>query len=190
MSGAERGDHEARSEGVRRQRHDPQRHRQQRSCGRRRSAPTASPRRPITWVEKGVVKNLSYDRFWANKQGKAFTPTRRRSMSLVMDGGDADDRADDQVDASAVCWSRSSGTSGRSMQMTLLNTGMTRDGMFLIENGEIVGPVQNFRWNDGPARGFNNIIDARPRRCRCTSARPTTTRAPRWCRRCGSRISG
>jgi predicted Zn-dependent protease len=42
-------------------------------------------------------------------------------------------------------------------QMTLLNTGMTRDGMFLIENGEIVGPVQNFRWNDGPARGFNNI---------------------------------
>jgi predicted Zn-dependent protease len=29
--------------------------------------------------------------------------------------------------------------------------------MFLIENGEIVGPVQNFRWNDGPARGFNNI---------------------------------
>ena len=49
-------------------------------------------------------------------------------------------------------------------QMTLLNTGMTRDGLFLIENGEIVGPVQNFRWNDGPARGFNNIIDARPAR--------------------------
>ena len=45
--------------------------------------------------------------------------------------------------------------------MTLLNTGMTRDGLFLIENGEIVGPVQNFRWNDGPARGFNNITHAR-----------------------------
>ena len=42
-------------------------------------------------------------------------------------------------------------------QPTLLNTGMTRDGLFLIENGEVVGPVQNFRWNDGPARGFNNI---------------------------------
>jgi predicted Zn-dependent protease len=27
--------------------------------------------------------------------------------------------------------------------MTLLNTGMTRDGLFLIENGEIVAPVQN-----------------------------------------------
>ena len=42
-------------------------------------------------------------------------------------------------------------------QMTLLNTGMTRDGLFLIENGEIVGPVQNFRWNESPAVSFNNI---------------------------------
>ena len=40
---------------------------------------------------------------------------------------------------------------------TLLNTGMTRDGLFLIENGEIVGPVQNFRWNMSPIVGFNNI---------------------------------
>ena len=42
-------------------------------------------------------------------------------------------------------------------QMTLLNTGMTRDGLFLIENGEIVAPVQNFRWNDTPAVSYNNI---------------------------------
>ena len=41
--------------------------------------------------------------------------------------------------------------------MTLLNTGMTRDGLFLIENGEIVAPVQNFRWNESPAVSFNNI---------------------------------
>ena len=42
-------------------------------------------------------------------------------------------------------------------QPTLLNTGMTRDGLFLIENGEIAGPVQNFRWNMSPIVGFNNI---------------------------------
>ena len=59
-------------------------------------------------------------------------------------------------------------------QQTLLNTGMTRDGLFLIENGEIVAPVQNFRWNESPAVSFNNITDARPRRSRCTPARPTT----------------
>ena len=41
--------------------------------------------------------------------------------------------------------------------VTLLNTGMTRDGLFLIENGAIVGPVQNFRWNMSPLVGFANI---------------------------------
>jgi predicted Zn-dependent protease len=40
---------------------------------------------------------------------------------------------------------------------TLLNTGMTRDGLFLIENGEITMPVQNFRWNMSPLVGYNNI---------------------------------
>ena len=39
----------------------------------------------------------------------------------------------------------------------LLNTGMTRDGLFLIENGEIAGPVQNFRWNMSPLVGYNNM---------------------------------
>ena len=34
---------------------------------------------------------------------------------------------------------------------------MTRDGLFLIENGEIAGPVQNFRWNMSPLVGYNNI---------------------------------
>ena len=41
--------------------------------------------------------------------------------------------------------------------MTLLFTGMTRDGLFLIENGEIAGPVQNFRWNMSPLVGYNNL---------------------------------
>ena len=44
-----------------------------------------------------------------------------------------------------------------SINQTLLNTGMTRDGLFLIENGEIAGPVQNFRWNMSPIVGYNNI---------------------------------
>jgi predicted Zn-dependent protease len=34
---------------------------------------------------------------------------------------------------------------------------MTRDGLFLIENGEIVGPVQNFRWNMSPIVGYANM---------------------------------
>jgi predicted Zn-dependent protease len=111
--------------------------------------------RPITWVEKGVVRNLFYDRYWAKKQNKAFTPTGPQ-QSLVMDGGDA--TIDQMVKSTRRGLLITFFWYIRPVeQMTLLNTGMTRDGMFLIENGEIAGPVQNFRWNDGPARAFNNI---------------------------------
>ena len=111
--------------------------------------------RPITWVEKGVVKNLFYDRYWAQKQNKAFTPTGPQ-QSLVMDGGTA--TIEQMVKSTRRGLLVTFFWYIRPVdQMRLLNTGMTRDGMFLIENGEIVGPVQNFRWNDGPARGFNNI---------------------------------
>jgi predicted Zn-dependent protease len=116
--------------------------------------------RSITWVEKGVVKNLFYDRFWAKKQGKEPTATAPQ-MSLVMEGG-------------ATSVQEMIKTTKRGLlvtffwyiravePMTLLNTGMTRDGLFLIENGEITGPAQNFRWNESPAVGFNNITALGP----------------------------
>ncbi|HEV3057710.1 MAG TPA: TldD/PmbA family protein [Vicinamibacterales bacterium] len=111
--------------------------------------------RPITWVDKGLVKNLFYDRYWAKKQGRAFTPANP-GMSLVMDGGDA--TLDQMIRSTRRGLLVSFFWYIRPVErMTLLNTGMTRDGLFLIENGEIVGPAQNFRWNDGPARAFNNV---------------------------------
>jgi predicted Zn-dependent protease len=33
---------------------------------------------------------------------------------------------------------------------TLLLTGITRDGVYLVENGEITGAVNNFRFNESP----------------------------------------
>ena len=33
---------------------------------------------------------------------------------------------------------------------TLLLTGLTRDGVYLVEHGEVVGAVNNFRWNESP----------------------------------------
>jgi predicted Zn-dependent protease len=111
--------------------------------------------RPITWIEKGVVKNLFYDRYWAKKQNKAFTPTGPQ-QSLVMDGGDA--TIDQMVKSTKRGLLITFFWYIRPVeQMTLLNTGMTRDGLFLIENGEVTGPVQNFRWNMSPLVGFANI---------------------------------
>jgi predicted Zn-dependent protease len=111
--------------------------------------------RPVTWVEKGVLENLFYDRQWARRQKRDPTPTSQ-NMSLVMEG-------------SKMTVEEMIKTTRRGLLVsffwyirpvdpeTLLNTGMTRDGLFLIENGEIVGPVQNFRWNMSPIVGFNNV---------------------------------
>jgi predicted Zn-dependent protease len=111
--------------------------------------------RPVTWIEKGVLKNLVYDRTWARRQKKEPTPTST-NMSLVMEGG-------------GMSMDQMIKTTKRGLLVTffwyirgvdnetLLNTGMTRDGLFLIENGEITGPVQNFRWNMSPLVGYNNI---------------------------------
>jgi predicted Zn-dependent protease len=110
---------------------------------------------PVTWIEKGVVKNLYYDRYWAERQKKTPTATSP-NMSLVMEGGTA--TVDEMIKATKRGLLVSFFWYIRPVdQMTLLNTGMTRDGLFLIENGEIVGPVQNFRWNESPAVSFNNI---------------------------------
>ena len=111
--------------------------------------------KPVTWVEKGVVTNLFYDRFWAQKQKKDPTATRP-GMSLVMEGGNA--TVAEMIKATKRGLLVSFFWYIRPVDnVTLLNTGMTRDGLFLIENGEVVGPVQNFRWNESPAVSFNNI---------------------------------
>jgi len=113
------------------------------------------PAKNVTWVEKGVVKNLYYNRYWADRQKKEATATSP-NMSLVVEGGTA--TIDEMIKSTKRGLLVSFFWYIRGVDnMTLLNTGMTRDGLFLIENGEIVGPVQNFRWNESPAVGFNNI---------------------------------
>ncbi|HXW07703.1 MAG TPA: TldD/PmbA family protein [Vicinamibacterales bacterium] len=117
--------------------------------------PDGLPARPVNWVERGVLKNLFYERTWAARQKKEPSPTSV-NMSLVMEGSNM--TVEEMIR-----------TTRRGLLVTflwyirpvdpatLLNTGMTRDGLFLIENGEIAGPVQNFRWNMSPIVGFNNM---------------------------------
>jgi predicted Zn-dependent protease len=40
---------------------------------------------------------------------------------------------------------------------TILFTGLTRDGTFLIEDGRVTTPVKNMRWNESPIFMLNNI---------------------------------
>ena len=52
---------------------------------------------------------------------------------------------------------------------TLLLTGLTRDGVYLIEGGEVTGVVNNFRWNESP-------IDLLGRLSECGLSVPTLPR--------------
>src|SRR4051795_6516101 len=111
--------------------------------------------RPVTWIEKGVLKNLYYDAATARRQ-KVPPSTANPNMSLVVEG--TNQSIEDMIKTTRrgllvtfFWYLRPVDT------LTLLNTGMTRDGLFLIENGEIAGPVQNFRWNMSPLVAFANI---------------------------------
>ena len=42
---------------------------------------------------------------------------------------------------------------------TMLMTGLTRDGVFLVERGEVVGAVNNYRWNESPLDVLERITE-------------------------------
>jgi predicted Zn-dependent protease len=105
------------------------------------------------FVEKGVLKDLFYSRFWAEKMGKKPTagPT-----NLIMDGGKA--TMEDLISGvqRGVLVTRFWYIRMLDPQ-TILVTGLTRDGLFLIEKGKVTRPVKNLRWNESPIVAFNNV---------------------------------
>lgn len=105
------------------------------------------------WVDKGVLRQLYYSRFWAKKQGKEPTGA---PQSIKMEGGTA--TIDDMIASTergvlvTRLWYL------REVDpRTILYTGLTRDGTFLIEKGKITKAVRNFRFNDSPLFMLNNL---------------------------------
>jgi predicted Zn-dependent protease len=106
-----------------------------------------------TWVENGVLKALTYTRFWAEQ--KKVQPIAPPS-NFIMSGGDAP--LDDVIRSvtrgvliTRLWYIRS--TNPR----TISYTGVTRDGTFLIENGKIARPVNNFRFNQSIPQMLSSI---------------------------------
>ena len=106
-----------------------------------------------SWIENGVVKNLSYSRYWADKKNVAPVPG---PGNIIMTGGN--DSVEDMIKSTekGVLVSRLWYIRMVDPQ-TLLLTGLTRDGTFYIENGEIKFPVKNFRFNESPVIMLNNV---------------------------------
>ena len=112
------------------------------------------PTSRTVWIENGVVKNLAYDRYWAQQKG---VPPRPQIGSLRMSGGDSSIEemiADTERGILVTRFWYIRSVDPR----TILYTGLTRDGTFLIENGRISRAVQNLRFNESPIFMLNNLV--------------------------------
>ena len=112
---------------------------------------------PLTrraWIENGVLKQLQYGRFWAKKQGKE--PTGNASVVKLTGTGprtleDLISSTERGVLVTRLWYLREVDP------RTILYTGLTRDGTFLIEGGKLTKSLRNFRFNESPLFMLNNL---------------------------------
>ena len=105
------------------------------------------------WIKGGVLENLHVDRYWAKKTGVEPIP---QPANLIWKGrrGSVDDlvaSTERGILVTSLWYIRPVD------RRTLLFTGITRDGVFWIENGKIAHPVQNLRWNESPINVLGNL---------------------------------
>ncbi|GGZ34391.1 metallopeptidase TldD-related protein [Streptomyces poonensis] len=109
------------------------------------------------WIAEGVLKHLTTTRHSAALTGLPVAPG---FGNLVLEGGE--DRSLEEMVANTE----------RGLLLTclwyirevdpatLLLTGLTRDGVYLVENGEVVGEVNNFRFNESPVDLLGRATEA------------------------------
>ena len=116
-------------------------------------APDGRPQQPVTWIEKGVLKNLAYSRYWADQKKTEAVPP---PSGIIMQG--TEQSLEDLIKGTekGVLVTRFWYIRMVDAQ-TLVQTGLTRDGTFYIENGEIKHAIKNFRFNESPANMLVNI---------------------------------
>jgi predicted Zn-dependent protease len=105
------------------------------------------------WIEQGVLRQLPTSRFWAKKTGRSYAgaPTSRK-LAGGPTSRDAMIRSTERGLLITRFW-----YIHEVDPQTSLHTGLTRDGVFLIEHGEITQAVKNLRFNDSPLFVLNNL---------------------------------
>ncbi|MCB9701409.1 MAG: TldD/PmbA family protein [Myxococcales bacterium] len=112
------------------------------------------PHPATTWIDGGVLKALACSRYWAKREGLSPLP---RPASFLLSGGSASvDELVQGVDRGVLVtrfWYN------RMLEpQTILATGLTRDGTFLIEQGKVVRAIKNMRYNESPLTLLKNVL--------------------------------
>jgi predicted Zn-dependent protease len=115
---------------------------------------------PVHWFDNGVLTNLAYGRYYGvTRLGlNAGLPS---SGAFRMQSGDTSIDEMIQTTKRGILVTRFS-----NIQLvdrnSLLYTGYTRDGLWLVENGKISKPVKNFRFTESPLFAFNQVEQLGP----------------------------
>ncbi|MFF9911247.1 metallopeptidase TldD-related protein [Streptomyces sp. NPDC013457] len=115
------------------------------------------PLMPIDWVREGRLEHLITTRHTA-----ALTrlPVAPGAGNLILDGG-GEQSLEEMVAATERGLLLTCLWYIREVDpATLLLTGLTRDGVYLVENGEVVGEVNNFRFNESPVDLLSRASEA------------------------------
>ncbi len=116
------------------------------------------PIKRVDWLKDGVLQSLIQTRASAKLTNLDFTPM---GENLVMSVDGASGSLEDlikKVDNGLLL------TTFWYIRMvdpnSLLLTGLTRDGVYHVKDGEVVGATNNFRWNDSPVSALGRIAHA------------------------------
>jgi predicted Zn-dependent protease len=116
------------------------------------------PIKHVDWMKDGVLQSLIQTRATAALTSLDFTPLGENAIMSV-DGGagtlsDLISKVDDGLLLTTFWYIRMVDPN------SLLLTGLTRDGVYHVKGGEVVGTTNNFRWNDSPVSALNRIAHA------------------------------
>jgi predicted Zn-dependent protease len=106
------------------------------------------------WIKDGVLQHLVTSRYWAKAKGLTSQPLPGNFL-IPGDGLSTEEligKIKDGVLVTRLWYLR------MVRPESLLYTGLTRDGTFAIRDGEIAGPVKNFRFNETPANVLKNLV--------------------------------
>lgn len=122
------------------------------------SAQGGIPSLRITMINKGVLENLTYNRFWAKQKGTEPTPG---PVNTILETSGATTSLEEMIKSTekGILVSRF-WYIRQTDPRTASSTGLTRDGVWWIENGKIAYPLKNFRFNQSTTKmlGPGNIL--------------------------------